>query len=160
MNAGCWETTERFPSQNTSPYFLLRLFFSAGGRGSEQAWLTHQWLIGQRAPQGHMFSGVPGPETCREGDAVLSHRGTWPALPPPAPPLVGGGVFGACPPCAVSSVSQQCGESGRRGGLACSLACGVAGLLQRLSRALAPASSQGTGMVGPGRGRGRGEGSN
>ena len=35
------------------------------------------------------------------------------------------------------------------------LACGVAGLLQRLSRALAPASSQGTGMVGPGRGRGR-----
>ena len=74
---------------------------------------------------------------------------------PPAPPLVGGDVFGACPPCAVSSVTQQCGESGRRGGLACSLARGVVGLLQWLPRALAPAYSQGTGIVGPGRGWGR-----
>lgn len=34
-----------------------------------------------------MFSGVPGPKTCGEGDAILSYRGTWPALPPQPHPL-------------------------------------------------------------------------
>lgn len=34
-----------------------------------------------------MFSGVPGPKTCGEGDAVLPYRGTWPTLPPQPQPL-------------------------------------------------------------------------
>ena len=68
--------------------------------------------------------------------------------------MFGGGVFGACRPCAVSSVSQQRGESGRREGWLTSLLPGLGASAAPLGPGpnLYPGNYNGGGQGGDGEG--------